>query len=150
MSDNLEFLPEEPRNSLELFAAEPPSGLDRDSDPEETVTVELPVDVLAALDQYGHRSGRTQTQSILDALRSALGLVQTPDQTSPASIHPERSATDGNDSETEIPQTAISEAATQDTLDTLRAEIEHLKHRLHLLEPLIPKVEDLVGKSIAF
>lgn len=142
MSDNLEFLPK-PENSLELLAVKPTS----DSDQEKPVTVELPVDVLAALDQYGHRSGQTQSQSqsILDALRSALGLVQTSDQTSPASTHAERSAADADDSET-----TPSKTATEDTLDALRAEIEHLKRRLHLLEPLISKVEDLAGKSIAF
>jgi len=149
MSDNLEFLPK-PENSLEFLVVEPTSNSKHDADQEKTVTLELPVDVIAALDQYIDRSGRSQTQSILDALRSALGLDQALDQITSASDNAESSAADTEDSKTSIPETVISETATQITLDALIAEIECLKRRVHLLEPLIPKVEDLVGKSIAF
>lgn len=133
MSDNLEFLPKpkpKPENSLEQPSTQQMNHLEQ----EKPVTLELPVDVLAALDQRVYRSGQTPTQAVLEVLRSALGLSQT-------TSHPDHP---------DIFATHDSANATQTKLIALTKEIEQLKIRLHHLEALIPKVEDLMGKSIAF
>jgi hypothetical protein len=103
--------------------------------PEEVVTVELPVDVLAALDQQRCQSGQTQTQVILDVLRSALGLSPAPTD----SAHASQSAIPASNSDA----TALQSAQ-------LMAEIEDLKTRLSQLETVMQRVEVLEGKSIAF
>lgn len=133
MTDPLEFLPK-PKTLLEHPAAVPNSNLQ----PEETVTVDLPVDILAALEQQGHRSGQTQTQVILEVLRSALGLDQATFSQLQAEI------------QTGVPAPNGSTQAQPDPSVCLMAEVERLKLRLRQLEALIPKVEDLAGKSIAF
>jgi hypothetical protein len=104
---------------------------------EEVVTVELPLDVLAALNQQRHQSGQTQMQVILNALRSALGLTATPPNSHSISHH-------------SISQPLSASDAPALELATLIAEIEQLKARLSQLETVAQRVEDLEGKSIAF
>lgn len=137
MTDPLEFLPK-PKTLLEHPAAVPNSDLQ----PEETVTVDLPVDILAALDQQGHRSGQTQTQVILEVLRSALGLDQATFSQLQTGMQ--------MGGQTGVPAPNGSAQAQPDPSVSLMAEVERLKLRLRQLEALIPKVEDLAGKSIAF
>lgn len=132
MTDHPEFLPEPER--LESSASEPVS----DSAPEATVTVELPVDILTALDRQGQRSGQSQTQMILEVLRSALGLEPAVlSQLHAPAIGGEQAAHPADDS-------------ANPSVTPQIPEVEHLKLRLRQLEALIPKVEDLAGKSIAF
>lgn len=134
MTDSLEFLPE-PKSPQEYPASAPIAG-----SRQETVTVKLPVDVLTALGQHGYQSEQTQTQIILEVLRSALGLEST---------------TDSHLTNLPAPKAPASHLA-QPTVETakaahvLMAEVEQLKIRLRQLEALIPKVEDLEGKLIAF
>ncbi|NJO41767.1 MAG: hypothetical protein HC769_06900 [Cyanobacteria bacterium CRU_2_1] len=88
------------------------------------MTIELPPDVVAAIDQQTHQSGKTQTQVILEALQTALGLDQP---------------------------TSAMEATTALSLPPeFIEELKRLSARVKELENLIPKVEALEGKSIAF
>lgn len=145
MSDNLEFLPQpepQPENSLELPFTQQPAPLEQ----EETVTLELPVDILAALEQHVYQSGQTQTQAVLEVLRTALGLSQTTNSQVSPQDRPEISATN----ELTANSANATQTTTQTTLIALTKEVEQLKNRLHHLEALIPQVENLMGKSIAF
>lgn len=131
MTDSLEFLPE-PESQQAHPASKPIAAVQQ----QETVTVKLPVDVLAALGQHGYQSEQTQTQIILEVLRSALGLPA-------AESHP-------SEAPALRPAPPTIETAATAASASLLAEVEQLKIRLRQLEALIPKLEDLQGKSIAF
>lgn len=104
------------------------------------VTVELPMDVVAALSQLSHELGQTQNQVILEALRSTLGIGNPP---------PEPALSDQTQ---RTQQTATSPSTPPPTLDLahLQTELERFNARLSQLETIIPKVAELEGKSIAF
>lgn len=74
------------------------------------LTLALPADIAAAIEQQQQQSGKPSDQILLDLLRQALRSSDEPSN----------------------------------------LELEQLKHRLSLLEALIPRVEELEGKSIAF
>lgn len=92
-----------------------------------SVTVELPIDLVNAIQQHicqtGYQTGQTPTQAVLDVLRSALN--QPPDPN---------------------PSVALTRPLSTDLI----AELHRLHARVTQLEALIPKVADLEGKSIAF
>lgn len=120
------------------------------------VTVELPIDVVAALSQLSHELGQTQNQVILEALRSTLGIggigAKPPEpasepihQTSPRSISsPSSSFASSSPTSPPLPEVTPLQVAH------LQTELERLNARLTQLETLIPKVAELEGKSIAF
>lgn len=121
--------------------------------------VELPVDILVALSQQVHQSGQTQAQVILAALRSALKVEPVPPPFAPTTpqrnpeqieLLPGSHALDSTVSDRTISDPTTSDPTATPLTAPLLAEIEQLKLRLRQLEALIPKVNDLMGKSIAF
>jgi hypothetical protein len=95
--------------------------------PDRSVTVELPSDIATAIYQCSRQSGQTQAQVITEMLRSALRL----DQNSEAEQIP--------DSDTRADMTT-----------PLLEQVQHLTDRLIKLESLVPKLEALEGKLLAF
>lgn len=111
MIDKLEISPEERQSSRQEA-----SGL-----PEKTVTVALPADLAAVLDQHMARLGQTAAQVILEALRSALSLPSSAVEAHAPGLN----------------SAYPSEAA---------ARFQALHARLAKLESLIPRLEVLEGK----
>jgi hypothetical protein len=79
--------------------------------PVDPMTLALPPDLAAAIEQQHQHSGKPQEEILIDLLRQALSVSPT---------------------------------------NSVNQELEELKQRLSLLEALIPRVENLEGKSIAF
>ncbi len=88
----------------------PTDGAPSSSTSPNELTLSLPADLAAAIEQQQQQSGKPSDQILLDLLRQALSSSHNPSA----------------------------------------SELEQLKHRLSLLEALIPRVEELEGKSIAF
>ena len=94
--------------------------------PQQTVTLQLPQELMQAIDQRMQQSGQTQMQIILEVLQG--GLAQAP--------YTPLEASDSSLQTVEASQTA--------------EEFEQLKQRVAILEALLPRMEVLEGKSIAF
>ncbi|MBF2048257.1 MAG: hypothetical protein EDM05_66815 [Leptolyngbya sp. IPPAS B-1204] len=95
--------------------------------PEHIVVLQLPADIAMALQQRCQQLGQTKAEVILTLLQSAISLFPTADQQT------------GNQSNT----SQASQLATQQ-------DVQLLKARLSQLEEMIPRLEALEGKSIAF
>lgn len=86
----------------------------------ESLILSLPPELVAAIEQQMRQSGQTQTQVVLQALRLGLHFEPIPTAKPPT-----------------------------ESID-LQQELAKLKGRLAELEFLVPKVEALEGKLIAF
>lgn len=89
------------------------------------LTIELPEEVMVAIQHQVQQSGRSPSDLIQEVLHIAFTTVVSP----PAASDP---------------------SSTDSTVLSLQAEIAQLKTRLSQLEPLIPQVAALAGKLIAF
>ncbi|GAB4380290.1 MAG: hypothetical protein Kow00121_36230 [Elainellaceae cyanobacterium] len=121
---------------FEPLSDEPATGVEpsfKDTLQEERVTIELPTTIVSAIQQQGQQSGRSQMEVILEVLQAAFKGAPEIAPPLPPPVVP-----------------ATPEAAQHSSVADLQAEINHLKMRLAQLEPLISKVEQLEGKSIAF
>lgn len=132
MTDNLESLPTGENDPTDRH----PTGaqVEQSQQQEEQITLDLPVDVIVAINQRLRQAGQTQSEVILEVLRSALA------------VDPDRSAVrkpvDRDSGQTHFPTIEATFQPIQ--------ELQALKLRLRQLEQLIPKVEELEGKLQAF
>lgn len=92
---------------------------------EQVLALKLPSDLAARLQTYSRKLGQTPAEAIVSLLRSALD--------------PNTSGT-SNDSEPSAPEHSIS----------TEQELQQLRFRLDQLEGLIPRLEFLEGKCMAF
>lgn len=122
---------------------------------EDFITVELPGDVIAAIQHCTEQSGQTQTETILAVLRAALGLEATQVREQRAiDLAPPHSA----QSPTAPPRLSPPVSPLNIAPPAHEAfppaqwlqEFHELKNRLAALEHLIPKIEALEGKLPAF
>ncbi len=128
--------------------------------PEASITVELPGDVIAAIQHCTQQSGQTETETILAVLRAALGLkaTQAPTLEQPAeqlAIDPSLpiASPDLTPSGLTPSNPALSPDPSLDASSPVAQwlqEFENLKNRLAALEHLLPKMEALEGKLLAF
>lgn len=138
MTDNLKpFLGENDKSGDRETSPEPdrlpPSEQPDPKQPDKWVAIHLPSDVVAAIQQRMDQSGQSQAQIILHMLQSALDVEHPPEaeaaipkMTTPSPVHPAEPSPDWIN-----------------VFETVKARLQHL-------ESLIPKLEDLEGKSIAF
>lgn len=148
MTDNLKSMPTGENEPIDRSPTEAPA--EPSQPPEARVTLELPVDVIAAINQRLGQAGQTQTEVILEVLRSALaGNPQPSDGSKPPDLQPsDLQPSDLQPPDRNLNQTGspIAETTVVDPIQELQA----LKRRLIQLEQLIPKMEELEGKLQAF
>lgn len=146
---------------------EPSAGANRPDDrlsatehlQEDAITVELPGDVIAAIQHCTQQSGQTHTETILAVLRAALGLEATqvheqraidlaPSPAAPSPVAPPHLTPSApiNSEPINITPPAHEGFPAAEWLQ----EFQDLKNRLAALEHLIPKIEALEGKLPAF